>query len=91
MQLFEGMKAYRGDDGKIRLFRPELNMRRMLSTAERSVLPVRAYIQSYSLTTLTLRRLSMVMSYWNVLKDWYKLMPNGCRDRSQVHFTFDQH
>ncbi|CAF0819394.1 unnamed protein product [Adineta ricciae] len=38
-ELFEGMKAYRGDDGKIRLFRPDLNMKRMLSTAERSVLP----------------------------------------------------
>jgi branched-chain amino acid aminotransferase len=36
------MKAYRGDNGKIRLFRPDLNMKRMLSTAERSVLPVGA-------------------------------------------------
>jgi branched-chain amino acid aminotransferase len=35
------MKAYRGDDGKIRLFRPDLNMKRMLSSAERMVLPVR--------------------------------------------------
>ncbi|CAF0999704.1 unnamed protein product [Adineta steineri] len=38
-ELFEGMKAYRGYDGKIRLFRPDLNMKRMLNTAERSVLP----------------------------------------------------
>ncbi|UJR08682.1 hypothetical protein I4U23_012940 [Adineta vaga] len=38
-ELFEGMKAYRGVDGKIRLFRPDLNMKRMISTAERSVLP----------------------------------------------------
>ncbi|CAF4807766.1 unnamed protein product, partial [Rotaria socialis] len=29
----------RGNDGKIRLFRPDLNMRRMLTSAERSVLP----------------------------------------------------
>jgi len=28
VQLFEGMKAYRGFDGKIRLFRPELNTAR---------------------------------------------------------------
>lgn len=28
VQLFEGMKAYRGFDGKIRLFRPDLNMKR---------------------------------------------------------------
>ena len=38
-ELFEGMKAYRGVDGKIRLFRPELNMKRMNVTAERSCLP----------------------------------------------------
>lgn len=38
-EIFEGMKAYHGEDGKIRLFRPDLNMKRMLSTAERSVLP----------------------------------------------------
>jgi len=28
VQLFEGLKAYRGFDGKIRLFRPELNIDR---------------------------------------------------------------
>jgi len=38
-ELYEGMKAYRGVDGKIRLFRPELNMKRMNMTAERSCLP----------------------------------------------------
>lgn len=38
-EIFEGMKAYRGVDGKIRLFRPDLNMKRMLTSAERSVLP----------------------------------------------------
>lgn len=33
------MKAYRGVDGKIRLFRPELNMERMNNSAIRSGLP----------------------------------------------------
>lgn len=33
--LFEGMKAYRGDDNKIRLFRPEMNYKRMCDGAER--------------------------------------------------------
>lgn len=33
--IFEGMKAFRGDDGKIRLFRPEDNWRRMHASAER--------------------------------------------------------
>ncbi|XP_072256032.1 branched-chain-amino-acid aminotransferase, cytosolic isoform X3 [Pyxicephalus adspersus] len=39
IQLFEGMKAYRGVDGKIRLFRPQLNMERMLRSAIRMTLP----------------------------------------------------
>jgi len=40
-ELFEGMKAYRGVDGRVRLFRPDLNMARMNMTAERSCLPTR--------------------------------------------------
>ncbi|XP_021955005.1 branched-chain-amino-acid aminotransferase, cytosolic [Folsomia candida] len=39
IELFEGMKAYRGSDGKIRLFRPDLNMIRLLQGARRSMLP----------------------------------------------------
>ncbi|CAD6193341.1 unnamed protein product [Caenorhabditis auriculariae] len=38
-ELFEGMKAYRGLDNKIRLFRPEMNMARMRRTAARAALP----------------------------------------------------
>lgn len=33
------MKAYRGVDGKIRLFRPDLNMKRLLRGAKRQMLP----------------------------------------------------
>ncbi|CAG0924591.1 unnamed protein product [Notodromas monacha] len=33
------MKAFRGSDGRVRLFRPELNMERMLGSAERTCLP----------------------------------------------------
>jgi branched-chain amino acid aminotransferase len=33
--LFEGMKAFRGDDGKVRMFRPEANWKRMKAGAER--------------------------------------------------------
>ncbi|XP_053208793.1 branched-chain-amino-acid aminotransferase-like [Panonychus citri] len=36
--LFEGLKCYRGDDGKIRLFRPEKNMERMVTSAKRASL-----------------------------------------------------
>lgn len=39
LQLFEGMKAYRGVDGRIRMFRPEMNMARMNASAQRSGLP----------------------------------------------------
>lgn len=40
LSLFEGMKAYKGKDGKCRLFRPDMNMRRMNLSADRLVLPV---------------------------------------------------
>ena len=39
-ELFEGMKAYRGKDGRIRLFRPEENCKRMARGAERLCMPV---------------------------------------------------
>ncbi|ODM98426.1 Branched-chain-amino-acid aminotransferase, cytosolic [Orchesella cincta] len=39
IELFEGMKAYRGVDGRIRLFRPDLNMQRILRGAKRAMLP----------------------------------------------------
>ncbi|KAG5334683.1 hypothetical protein C0989_003095 [Termitomyces sp. Mn162] len=37
--VFEGMKAYLGPDGKPRLFRPKKNMERLLRSAERVALP----------------------------------------------------
>ncbi|KAM7371562.1 hypothetical protein PAMP_008786 [Pampus punctatissimus] len=39
-ELFEGMKAFRGVDNRIRLFRPMLNMERMHRSADRSCLPL---------------------------------------------------
>ncbi|XP_062944798.1 branched-chain-amino-acid aminotransferase, mitochondrial isoform X2 [Cynocephalus volans] len=39
VQLFEGMKAYKGRDQQVRLFRPWLNMDRMLRSALRLCLP----------------------------------------------------
>ncbi len=38
-EIFEGLKAYRGDDGHIRLFRPIENVRRMNISAERLCMP----------------------------------------------------
>jgi branched-chain amino acid aminotransferase len=38
-ECFEGMKLYRGFDGKLRLFRPNLNCNRMLLSSTRIALP----------------------------------------------------
>ncbi|XP_069919208.1 branched-chain-amino-acid aminotransferase, mitochondrial isoform X3 [Oryctolagus cuniculus] len=38
-KLFEGMKAFKGKDQQVRLFRPWLNMERMLRSARRLCLP----------------------------------------------------
>lgn len=38
-EIFEGLKAYRTAEGKIQLFRPEENARRMINSAERLCLP----------------------------------------------------
>lgn len=38
-ECFEGMKLYRGHDGKLRLFRPKLNCNRMLMSTNRIALP----------------------------------------------------
>lgn len=37
--MFEGLKAYRGVDDKVRIFRPELNMQRMNMSALKAGLP----------------------------------------------------
>lgn len=38
-ESFEGMKAYRAKDGRILLFRPDMNSKRMNRTAERMLMP----------------------------------------------------
>ncbi|GMR47121.1 hypothetical protein PMAYCL1PPCAC_17316, partial [Pristionchus mayeri] len=37
--IFEGLKAFRGVDNKIRMFRPEMNMARLRRSARRAALP----------------------------------------------------
>ncbi|XP_066483488.1 branched-chain-amino-acid aminotransferase, mitochondrial [Tiliqua scincoides] len=39
VELFEGMKAFRGPDKRIRIFRPTMNMQRMFRSAVRICLP----------------------------------------------------
>jgi branched-chain amino acid aminotransferase len=40
IEIFEGMKAFKGVDGRVRLFRPNLNAIRMGKSANRIGLPV---------------------------------------------------
>lgn len=44
--LFEGMKAYRDENGRISLFRPDMNMKRMNQSAARIALPVNIFFVS---------------------------------------------
>jgi branched-chain amino acid aminotransferase len=39
IECFEGLKAYKDRSGAVRLFRPELNMKRLLNSAQRLALP----------------------------------------------------
>lgn len=50
-EMFEGLKAYRGADGKPRLFRPDMNAKRTNATNKRLVipeLPVEDFVQAVS-------------------------------------------
>ena len=40
INLFEGMKAFKTEEGKVTMFRPEMNMKRMNNSAKRITLPV---------------------------------------------------
>lgn len=60
IQIFEGMKAYYGVDGKLRLFRPDLNMNRFLKSTLRSALP------EFDKTEL----LSCIKKFTEIEQDW---------------------
>ncbi|XP_037616080.1 branched-chain-amino-acid aminotransferase, cytosolic [Sebastes umbrosus] len=60
IQLFEGLKVYRGDDNQLRLFRPMLNMNRMSNSAKRACLP--AFDQSELLECI--KRLLEIDQSW---------------------------
>ena len=50
-EMFEGLKAYRGKDGKARLFRPDMNAKRTNASNKRLVipeLPVEDFVQAVS-------------------------------------------
>lgn len=49
--LFEGMKAYQDENGKVTLFRPDMNMERMNTSASRLALPVTYVLERNSAST----------------------------------------
>lgn len=65
--LFEGLKAYRKEDGNILLFRPKENALRMRSGAERMCMPsptVEQFVEAVKATVLANK--CWVMWYLNV-------------------------
>ena len=58
--LFEGLKAFRQDNGKVHLFRPEMNWRRMRASAERLCMPT----PPLDLFLLSLQTLLQVDQSW---------------------------
>lgn len=57
--MFEGLKAYRKEDGNILLFRPEENATRMMAGAERMCMPspsVDQFVQAVKATVLANER-----------------------------------
>lgn len=57
--LFEGLKAYRKQDGNILLFRPEENAMRMQMGAERMCMPspsVEQFVEAVKATVLANKR-----------------------------------
>lgn len=64
-EIFEGLKAYRRADGKVQLFRPMENVRRMNNSAERLCLP---QIPETDL-------LAILLAFVNIEKDWTPSAP----------------
>lgn len=57
--LFEGLKAYRKEDGRIHLFRPEQNAERMKIGAERMCMPcpsIHQFVNAIRQTVLANKR-----------------------------------
>ena len=64
-EIFEGLKAYRREDGKVQMFRPMENIRRMNTSAERLCLPEIPEDMAYE----------ALMTFVGVEKDWTPSAP----------------
>jgi len=64
--IFEGLKAYRTEDGHINLFRPEENAQRMKIGADRFCMPspsVDQFVNAVKQTALANKRWVLISSY----------------------------
>lgn len=80
-EIFEGMKAYRDTQGKIRLFRPEENFKRMNSSCERMSIP----------TVDVDFCVEAVKELVTLEKDWVPSAPNTSLYIRPVIFATDNH
>ena len=67
--IFEGLKAYKGKDGKVRIFRPEDNFNRLNISAERMAMP----LVPREIFMDNLKELIKLDSAWVPDKDGYSL------------------
>lgn len=67
LSIFEGLKAHRGVDGQLRLFRPDMHAKRFAASARRLCMPTFDLDQFVSATRALVR----------VDADWYPNVPGG--------------
>ena len=65
-ETFEGLKAYRREDGKIQLFRPEMNAKRMQNSNDRLCMP-KVEVEDF---------VTAIKELVKVEKDWVPSLPN---------------
>lgn len=73
--IFEGLKAYRNKNGKVTIFRPELNMKRMNSSAQRLALPVGSVheVWRHKVLTLTVQKMFNGAALLDLIKELVRL------------------
>ncbi len=84
-EAFEGLKAYRGKDGKIRIFRPEANAERLQSTCDGILmpeLPTEKFVASYKEGGESQRAFHSSIRKWcgslySSVTDWYRCSGGG--------------
>jgi branched-subunit amino acid aminotransferase/4-amino-4-deoxychorismate lyase len=88
--LFEGMKAYRDEKGKVTLFRPDMNMKRMNRSAARIALPVSLSFAHVHRGPIVDRR-STEMLYWTVSRLSFEWTRIGFHKKRDTVFISDRH